>query len=232
MQIEPSSVSYWEQCTYQRDGYFDGIMRTSELPLDDPEKLRQYVSSGFETRDRGVPGEEYYAELKTLAPLLSGKKVLDFGCGQGIDSLYLARQGAVVSSVDIVPSNIALVETILQWHKHSVHLLQDYSEMDGLGMFDLVLSNGCLHHIQDDRVSFVVRQLIDHLNVGGLFLAMVYTREFYPVPNYAGNNPEGPWARGYSVEEFMGLLGPRMKKLQQRVVCYGGFRWFLCQKGG
>lgn len=230
MIIDPSSIDYWNQCTYQRDGYFDGITRTSEIPLDDGDKLRQYVASGFETRDNGIPGESFYTELKMLSGLLAGKRVLDFGCGQGIDSFYLARQGAIVSSVDIVPSNIALVDEILTWHKHSVHLLGNYSEIEGLGEFDFIFSNGCLHHIQEDRVVGVLRDLLGRLNNGGLFLAMVYTEEFYPEPNAAKNLPEGPWARGYSVEEFLELIGKGMQILSHRTLCYGGFQWFLCRK--
>ena len=51
----------------------------------------------------GNPNEALVAEVATLAP----GRVLDVGCGEGADSVWLARQGWQVSALDISPTAVA-----------------------------------------------------------------------------------------------------------------------------
>lgn len=86
------------------------------------------------------------------APFLSerARTVLDAGCGQGRNSLYLASQGFDVVSVDASKSALSLCGKILQRNGFTPKLvnarLQDLSEVDSI---DAVISVTVLTHILD-----------------------------------------------------------------------------------
>ena len=83
---------------------------------------------------------------------LSGKIVLDYGCGKGLDSLKLLKAGATVYGIDIAENYIN--ETISLAEKNGFSS-KDYNfqVMDAHDLkfennkFDLVIGNGILHHL-------------------------------------------------------------------------------------
>ena len=83
---------------------------------------------------------------------LSGKIVLDFGCGKGLDSLKLLNAGATVHGIDIAENYIE--ETISLARKNGFTEKNfNFKVMDAHNLefeknkFDLVIGNGILHHL-------------------------------------------------------------------------------------
>ena len=82
---------------------------------------------------------------------LSGKSLLDYGCGQGEEAVYFAKLGAKVSAIDISSAGIAITrERALA---NAVADSVDARVMDATATefppssFDLVHGLGILHHI-------------------------------------------------------------------------------------
>lgn len=83
---------------------------------------------------------------------LSGKIVLDYGCGKGLDSLKLLKAGATVYGIDIAENYINETITLAEENGFSS---KDYNfqVMDAHDLkfennkFDLVIGNGILHHL-------------------------------------------------------------------------------------
>jgi SAM-dependent methyltransferase len=151
--------------------------------------------------------------------------VLEFGCGTGIDSYYIAKLGANVTACDIVPTNVQVVKRLLEPDLGTGILIREYSELETLGEFDLVYSHGVLHHIPN--VSEVIPYLIKCIRPGGNLLTMVYTKEFYP---YENRHPEGPYTRGYDKDELKALFEPGLKWRSDRIYMNGNFRWAIFEK--
>ena len=91
----------------------DDRARSSDLiELDDTQLLLQWEKARKATVD-----EHSLNDLRGWYQLLyrdwcCGRKIVDIGCGLGIDGLYFAENGASVTFVDIVDTNIELVRRI------------------------------------------------------------------------------------------------------------------------
>ncbi|MEM7745749.1 MAG: magnesium protoporphyrin IX methyltransferase [Pseudomonadota bacterium] len=123
---------------------------TSDAPVS---KIRQTVRAG---RD------EMRAELLSRLPRdLTGKRVLDAGCGVGQVSAELARRGAEVVAVDISPNLLDVaqdrVEPVLlaQIRFHAGDMLDDAH-----GRFDHVLAMDSLIHYEAPDIVGALRRLV------------------------------------------------------------------------
>jgi len=85
-----------------------------------------------------------------------GKAVLEVGCGAGYDAYEFCRNGANYRGIDITPENIQRTKTHLGLFGFEGDIrLGDAEKLDFPdGSFDVVFSNGVLHHIPDIRRSF------------------------------------------------------------------------------
>jgi 2-polyprenyl-3-methyl-5-hydroxy-6-metoxy-1,4-benzoquinol methylase len=94
--------------TYLSGEYLSG---RNLLNLSDAELLKAWLQfremdeSGEAYEGRGWYRTEYKAQF-------DGKEVLDVGCGFGLDGVTFAQNGAKVTFLDIVDTNINLVRRI------------------------------------------------------------------------------------------------------------------------
>jgi SAM-dependent methyltransferase len=88
-----------------------------------------------------------YAAMR-LGPL-AGKRLLDYGCGMGEETIFLAKLGAVVTAIDLSPKGI----DVLRRRAEVNHVQVDARVADALATglpsdsFDLIHGLGVLHHL-------------------------------------------------------------------------------------
>lgn len=114
---------------------------------------------------------------------MRGRRVLEIGFGPGYDALTFMQSGADYSGIDITPEN--LVRT----RRHLAHygLEPDVQEGDAEHLpfadatFDVVYSNGVLHHVPDIAKAFAEARRV--LKPAGDFHVILYHRNslFYRV---------------------------------------------------
>jgi SAM-dependent methyltransferase len=87
----------------------------------------------------------------SLGPLQPGEKVLDVGCGSGLDALiaayFVGPEGCVVG-VDMVPDMVQKArDNVVAYEAEQVHILMALAEDLPLadGSFDVVVSNGVIN---------------------------------------------------------------------------------------
>lgn len=89
---------------------------------------------------------------KWLAERCKGKKVLDYCCGNGGSSLWLAKAGAYVHGIDISP--VSIQNAITEAERMGVSDKATFWVMDAEAMdfpdetFDLAFESGVLHHLE------------------------------------------------------------------------------------
>jgi 2-polyprenyl-3-methyl-5-hydroxy-6-metoxy-1,4-benzoquinol methylase len=95
---------------------------------------------------------------------LKGKRVLDFGCMDGVFTLMLQRLGAEAVGFDISAEAVAQAEKFRGPRPHPTFT----TVRPGPGQFDLVFCNEVLEHIPDD--SAFVGELVKLVAPGGMLI--------------------------------------------------------------
>lgn len=99
--------------------------------------------------------QAHYEWILKLAGNISGKKVLDIGCGDGALSYLLARAGAVVTGIDNEPHGLAFAEENLARENKGDELRYTFVNASAYEMpftdetFDLVVSCEVIEHVQE-----------------------------------------------------------------------------------
>lgn len=160
-------------------------MTTKPIALDAYETLAEAYAAAVETK----PHNALYERPATLSllPEMSGKKILDAGCGPGIYSERLIKNGAKVTAIDASPKMIELAKKRLGTSA-DVRLADMSEPLDFLKSesFDIVLSPLVLDYIEDWRGTFA--EFYRLLRPSGHFIFSVHHPFFeyiyYKVENY------------------------------------------------
>ena len=106
----------------------------------------------------------------------AGLEVLDVGCGQGIDVCEFALAGASVTGIDLTPRHVELAQRHVEEAGIEATIVQgDAESLPFLGgSFDVVVSNGVLHHTPD--MDTALREIHRVLRPGGRFTVILYNR--------------------------------------------------------
>jgi len=109
-------------------------------------------------QQHGDPHATYDNDDRILTPILAlgdvrGKRILEVGAGSGRDSIELARQGAIVTVIDYVPSSLTVVAKNAAQAGVPIQLVCG----DGTRMpfpddtFDVVFHQGLMEHFRDPK---------------------------------------------------------------------------------
>jgi 2-polyprenyl-3-methyl-5-hydroxy-6-metoxy-1,4-benzoquinol methylase len=99
---------------------------------------------------------------------VAGKSLLDFGCGMGEESIYFARLGARVTSIDISEVGIATLKKRAAHHQLDIRAYEmrgDPTSFDH-NSFDIVHGLGILHHLGIEQGLAEVRRILRPGGIG------------------------------------------------------------------
>ncbi|MEZ5778686.1 MAG: class I SAM-dependent methyltransferase [Paracoccaceae bacterium] len=98
-------------------------------------------------------------------------RVLDVGCGQGRDALFIARKGHIVVGVDISPNGIRDLNTAAVKENLVIEgVVADISTYRPDGEFDVILVDRTLHMLPKLTQLSVLETLLDHVMKNGWVL--------------------------------------------------------------
>jgi SAM-dependent methyltransferase len=100
-----------------------------------------------------------------------GARILDLGCGQGRDALFIARAGHHVVGVDISPNGIRDLDAAARREGLPIEgIVADIIDYIPDGLFDVVLIDRTLHMLHQEPRNQVLARLLDHVADGGWLL--------------------------------------------------------------
>jgi tellurite methyltransferase len=122
----------------------------------------------------GGPSAEVI-ELTDALP--AAAKVLDLGCGEGRNALYLASQGFDVTAVDRSESGIRKLQYVAEKAGVSVSAhVADVATIDLEDEYDVVMAHGLLHYLSQDECADLLSEIREHTVAGGF---NVYTYKYF-----------------------------------------------------
>lgn len=126
---------------------------------------------------------KYYENTKELKP--SGFLVealesfspkpgvaVDLGCGAGRDTRYLLEKGYEVMAVDKDPASEEYLKQ-LPYQDRLRYICSGFEDFD-FNHYDLVNAHYALPFIAKDDFEYVIKQIIDSINPGGLFVGQFF----------------------------------------------------------
>ena len=132
---------------------------------------RNFMRDGYFAQPRGG------ALFSGLLPInLSGKKVLEIGCGLGAHTEALCRLGAQVTSIDLAPMSIKITQRRLALKGLIAEVMEADAENLPFadGDFDYIWSWGVIHH--SPNTIKCAREIARILKPGGGLGIMLYNR--------------------------------------------------------
>lgn len=96
-------------------------------------------------------------------------RVLDFGCGGGHESVWLAESGHKVTSMDASPGLAAEAK-----RRFGIDVrVADFLSLDDVASFDGVWSGAALHHAKTEELPAIIAAIARALKPGGVFGALI-----------------------------------------------------------
>ncbi len=110
---------------------------------------------------------------------LPGSKILDLGCGQGSDSLFLAKNNFFVTAID--SSDVAI---------NQIKVKKDEFKLDNLELicgdiqdfnieknkYQVIICRNVLNFLSKDRTKEIINNLQDKIQSGGYIIVEVFTK--------------------------------------------------------
>ena len=182
--------------------------------------------------------ESYYWGLKP-APFLnellesSSKKpseldVLDIGCGEGKDAVYLASLGCRVTAFDITESGIR--KTYRLSEQHNAILSAFTADINSFRLnktFDIIYSSGTLQYLREENIAPFFEKIERLTNPGGIVYFNVFVdKPFLPLPP-DWDREEKMWRTG---DLFRWFADWRILSLKEEIFedDSGGIKHFHC----
>ena len=98
----------------------------------------------------------------------AGKSVLEYGCGGGYFTVWMAKRGASVTAIEVNPKAVGAVNyyAAQEGVAERVRVVEgDAERVTGTGTYDFVFAKDVVEHLDDDGPFF--RRIADQLNPGG-----------------------------------------------------------------
>ena len=120
--------------------------------------------------------QEFYPFTASLLPGTPGARILDLGCGTGLElEPYFRRcPEATVTGIDLSEGMLAALRAKFPGRRLELRR-GSYLELPfGLEAFDAAVSAESLHHLTPERKLALYRRLLDALKPGGFFVLTDY----------------------------------------------------------
>jgi ubiquinone/menaquinone biosynthesis C-methylase UbiE len=156
---------FWQ--AHINNEYYTDAQRASDQYFDEIEQ-RRYATHYH------LP--ELFASMNSAGPG-AAPKLLEIGCGIGVDSIQLAKRGYAVTAVDLTENALTVARQFAE--RRGVSIDFRLGNAEGLDFpdqsFDAVYSFGVLHHTPDIERS--VAEVHRVLRPGGTAYVMLYHRD-------------------------------------------------------
>lgn len=155
-----------------------GYLPAEDLLKMDDDSFDSIIQQAVTNRYSGWRNwREHWTNMLTRWDTTQGKRILDYGCGIGLEGLILAKRNTVMLA-DIAPGNLQVAKRAFALNGHNepptwvIKEKKPFLEV-APGDLDIILCLGVLHHIPEPIP--VVQAMAGWLKPGGELRLMVYS---------------------------------------------------------
>lgn len=139
-------------------------------------------------------------EIMQLLPPIKPYRLLDMGCGEGKDAVFMAKCGYIVTAFDISEAGIEKAKRLAEYNRVDVKLVKaDMLDFQFDRDYDIIFSSGVLHFIQVPHREELCENMKAHTVTGGFNVLNVFVQKPFIVraPDSARDESlRSPWRSG------------------------------------
>lgn len=232
LNISFQAISKWENSiAYPDITYLPRLAAILQISTD---ALLGYPVRSMTDYDRRYHTKDYYwglspnhlcYDIMRIRPPLKPYRVLDIGCGEGKDAVFLARNGYRVTAFDISEEGLLKARALADNCGAKVDFFRaDVRDFRLETTYDIIFSSGVFHYIPPELRETVVDNLKSHTASNGLNVINVFVKKpFIPPPpdTEAGETAAGDWRSGELLTYYHDWL---LHKSEEKI--------FDCSSGG
>ena len=188
-------ISLLPQIAHILNTTVDSMVGYHHLPFTDYEE--KYKSDDYYW---GVTPNSICYEIMKLRPPVKQYRVLDIGCGEGKDAIFLAKNGYLVTAFDVAETGLEKAKELARKNHVQIDFFKaNINEYVLSEEFDIIYSSGVLHYIPLDKRKSFFDGLKKHTKSNGLNVLNVFVSK--PFIGMAPDSEEAerqvePWYSG------------------------------------
>lgn len=142
------------------------------------EKEVPFWEEAYQNLDHITFSNEPNRTVKEFEKLLNkDSEILEVGCGEGQNVLYLAKQGYQnIDAFDLSENGILKLKKLCGMHSVKLHAyVDDLTTYQFNKTYDFIMSFGTLHFVKKDLWKQFIRRAKENTNVGGIHIMQIFT---------------------------------------------------------
>ncbi len=143
---------------------------------------RSYADNTVSTFSKGPTADvkEHYEKFP------KNSLVLDVGCGEGRNAIFMAKLGNIVDAFDLSENGIAKAKRIAEFEKVQVNFFScDLADFLFEKQYDIILSHGVLHLPYKEIRDAFIEDMQMNTKIGGCNIVGVFTNRLPATPDNA-----------------------------------------------
>ena len=173
----------------------DALLGHHPAPATDYEQ--RYQSEEY---DWGIQPNRLCYEILQRKPSVRPLRVLDIGCGEGKDAVFLARNGYQVAAFDIADTGLMKARQLADHIGVTVDFFKaNLLDFQPEGMYDIIFSSGVFHYLPPEKRGLIIDRLKEHTAPNGLHVINVFVEKPFiaPAPDAEpAETAHPPWISG------------------------------------
>jgi tellurite methyltransferase len=148
---------------------------------------KPFWENTYKSDDAATFGVEPSRNIKAIwKQFEKGWQILDVGCGEGRDSIFLAGQGFKVDAFDVSEAGIAKVQRISADKNVKLNAwVQDLTQFQFNKSYDVITTHGALHLVEREQWYDFIMQMKANTNAGGMNIIGIFTNKLPATPDNA-----------------------------------------------
>ena len=128
----------------------------------------------------GLEPGDFLDELIELCPPSENKKVLDIGCGEGKDAVYMAEKGYKVTAFDLTDNGIRKTIDLAKQRGVEINAyVDDINTFEINEQFDIIYSTGTVQYLFDENIKKFFEKLEKITNKNGIVYINVFVEKSF-----------------------------------------------------